>query len=787
MLGISEVKQTDQAAPAAAKAAGLKELAALAVITTATLVAYSPVMFDFFNGDDFVHLTWLTQAVQHPELVLRNFHTSWLDGTTTKFYRPLISVFMFTDYIAWGVNGLGFRLTNIAFHLASAIFLYLVSKDLQRKVSGSASNIFALTACALFALYPMHPEAVSWITGRVDSIVTAFCLASIWFYMRWRAGAKWGLPASLAAMTLGLLSKEMAITIPAVLVSYEVCFEARGRNLLMNGLRALAATASFWALLAAYFVVRRLALGTFVGGYDNSLFFIADLKVFVLGWLHALKMFIVPINKSLIGTHSLLYKTWEVLAAVSGALVALLFIRDGKYRSLAAFTLLWLALCLAPVYKLFAIGDDLQGARLAYLATAPLCMLFALAFSDRPFPKFPFRATLAALFCCLAAVVLWINNQPWRQAGEQNNAIRSGLDQLYAGIAGDPQVLFVGLPDQINGAYTCRNSLDGMTKSPQMHRDVKNCLAINPYEPIFPFGFLKESIVASREKIHLFRWDSNLQKFQKIAVPTSQSAADERRFSGANLAQMLSPGANVLVQTTSEAARISTQAKPGYVDISLPSLSCWTTDVIALVVDQDNPAPADLNLLYTTKFEPEFELKRRTLGRVPGQTSSETVLFALRGLPDWSLGQEFHKMRLFVPANFTFGLKEFNLVNAHEVMPRIEFENSGYLGSKGYMHLSDSEPSRQITVDATALAEASRWQLEITRVNLLFEEQNTTKYSSVKWKTIDGEPGKLRGAVRLNHKDFPSAGMYEIRAWALGADGAPVGLCSDHVVLSVDN
>src|SRR5438128_1812755 len=49
-------------------------------IVLATVAAYFQVLSNFFHGDDFVHLTWLTGAVKEPELIWRNFHSSWLDG-----------------------------------------------------------------------------------------------------------------------------------------------------------------------------------------------------------------------------------------------------------------------------------------------------------------------------------------------------------------------------------------------------------------------------------------------------------------------------------------------------------------------------------------------------------------------------------------------------------------------------------------------------------------------------------------------------------------------------------
>src|SRR3990167_7438096 len=108
----------------------MKVTLSLVFVLAATLVAYSPVLFNFFNGDDFVHLTWLNDAIANPELIWRNFHSSWLDGTTTRFYRPLISVFMVSDYLIWGANGLGFRITNLLCHGVSTIFIFLIVSHL---------------------------------------------------------------------------------------------------------------------------------------------------------------------------------------------------------------------------------------------------------------------------------------------------------------------------------------------------------------------------------------------------------------------------------------------------------------------------------------------------------------------------------------------------------------------------------------------------------------------------------------------------------------------------------
>lgn len=804
-LPSDKVAQTSQALSQASKGSR-KTLLCLSLIAVATLAAYSPVLFDFFNGDDFVHLTWLAQAIHHPELIWRNFYTSWLDGTTTKFYRPLISVFMVTDYLTWGVNGLGFRLTNIAFHLTASAFIYFIvakligSDDANTKSEESTDakptkagvSLWALFSSALFALYPLHPEAVAWITGRVDSIVTAFCTAAVYFYIDWRQSKKsFALCLSIAAMILGLLSKEMAITLPAVFLWVEMVYGARWTNapggLISLAKRCIISTLPFWILLAAYFVLRLFALGTFVGGYDDSLFFISDKREFIAGWLRALTTLFVPLNRNLMGSHHIVSKLWPALLAVSAALLGTNLVRSMDVRRHALFLLGWFALCLIPVYKLFNIAPDLQGSRLAYLATVPLCMLLALCvypMSKSIKIKFYLLAQYATAICLtlLSALVLWCNNQPWAAAGVETNKIRQELRSLYGHMEGDPQTLFLGLPDQIDGAYTSRNALDGMTKFPQLQRDIRNCLMINSFEPIFPFGFIKESIAQNNKEIKIFRWDEQQSKFIPVSVDNSVRLTNA--WSGSALKEVLSvPEQKTTPKLLFEngEAKIETENGSGLVELDLGKFPCFSTDFISVHAKAEGQAlSSGLDLLYSNDMYPNFELKRRSHSKFP---NGQQAIFALRGLPEWALGGQTGKFRLLIPPHSKLALTSVNIMPSDLVSPKISFPNSGYLGTKGYLHLGKDQDKQTIHVSTQNMGEAARTELEITRANLLFEDQNCQSKSRVLWRTLP--VNAKEGDCTLEYKNFPTPGIYEIRAWSLRPDGSIYGVASDHIVLSV--
>jgi hypothetical protein len=727
------------------------ETAVLALVVFATVIAYSPVLFNFFAGDDFVHLTWLRHAVHQPELILKNFYSSWLDGTTTKFYRPLISVFMVTDYVVGQGNGIAFHLTNLLFHLSSTLLLFGIVRQVQRQLTNTRDDVVALTAAAIFSLYPLHPEAVSWITGRVDSIVTTFCLGSLWTYFRWRETTKpaW-LGLSLVSLVLGLLSKEMAITVPAVIVGFEI---------LAPNLRParLLKTIPYWLVLAGYFVVRRLALGTFVGGYDDSLLFIANVKEFALNWLHAVRMFLIPINKELLGSHNLLTKTWEALIAVAAVLGVIRFACKPESRRPMLFAIGWLVCSLLPVYKLFAIADDLQGSRLAYLATVPLSMLLAYALCATR------RVYLPIAFCSVAAVILFINNMPWRQAGLEANAIRASLQQIYTPETGDPQTLLIGMPDHYKGAYIARNAIWGMTKYPQMRGDIWNCLTLNEFEPVHPFGFLKASLAENKDKVRVFKWDNKAQTFVPLHILSGTPTTTNVPFDNRQLEQ---------------------KARPELV-LTPQNVSCWDTDFVRVDLDllNDVPTQTGAELLYANDISPEFQLGKRTHAEfIPGQ-KHQTLTFALRSLPEWSFGNAQPRLKLMLPPKCNAHINSITIIPASELIPQINFNNAGYMGTKGYMHLGKDALTRELSIDASSIANAASTEVEITRANLLFEQQNASKYSTF---AREHTAAPLKGTYTLRKTDFTSPGIYELRVWAKDNQNRLLGLSSDHIVLSVD-
>ena len=145
-------------------------------------------------------------------------------GAPTDFYRPLQTVTYLLDYQAWGLNPIGYHLTNIILHLANATLFYLLIFRVTRRV------VTAFAASSLFAVHPVHTQAVTYISGRADLLAVAFLLIGLLSHDHaYKATGKHrqiGCHLLVGVyFLLALLSKELALLFPCFLVAYDLCFE----------------------------------------------------------------------------------------------------------------------------------------------------------------------------------------------------------------------------------------------------------------------------------------------------------------------------------------------------------------------------------------------------------------------------------------------------------------------------------------------------------------------------------------------------------------------------------
>src|SRR3989454_383417 len=158
-------------------------------------------------------------------------HLRWMWTTHLGHYIPLTWMTLGLDYLLWGMNPLGYHLTNLLLHAANAVvFFFVVRRLLTRALPGPSERGHALAVAAgvaalVFAIHPLRVESVAWATERRDVLSGLFYLLTILVYLRDRERGERGRGwywLSVAVFVCALLSKSMVVNLPVVLMILDV-------------------------------------------------------------------------------------------------------------------------------------------------------------------------------------------------------------------------------------------------------------------------------------------------------------------------------------------------------------------------------------------------------------------------------------------------------------------------------------------------------------------------------------------------------------------------------------
>lgn len=212
-----------------------KEHAAFLLLAVAglglTLFVYWPGMQGGFYFDD------LPNIVQVLPLHWTEFSWEALKGLLdygTLSTRVLANLSFAINHLFGGLNPSGYHWTNLIIHLLVGMSLFWVATLLAKEqcatdISASRIRLYAAAAVILFLVHPLNIQAVTYVVQRMTSLSTLFVLLAFGCYLQGRRQSSLKLSTiwlltSLVCWVMGLLCKEIAITLPLVLVLYELCF-----------------------------------------------------------------------------------------------------------------------------------------------------------------------------------------------------------------------------------------------------------------------------------------------------------------------------------------------------------------------------------------------------------------------------------------------------------------------------------------------------------------------------------------------------------------------------------
>jgi tetratricopeptide (TPR) repeat protein len=189
------------------------------LLALVTVLVYSPVRhaaFVVFDDPDYV-------ANSHVQAGLTWAGVRWAFTTwQASNWHPLTWLSHMADASLFGPNPGAQHLVNVLFHTANALLLFLLLFRTTGKLWPAAA------AAALFAWHPLHVESVAWVSERKDVLSTFFGLLALMAYSKspkskvqgpqsriWHAWA-------LGLFALGLMAKPMLVTLPFVMLLWDI-------------------------------------------------------------------------------------------------------------------------------------------------------------------------------------------------------------------------------------------------------------------------------------------------------------------------------------------------------------------------------------------------------------------------------------------------------------------------------------------------------------------------------------------------------------------------------------
>jgi protein O-mannosyl-transferase len=316
----------------------------LLILTGILFLIYANGLNTPFQSDDERHV------ILNPNINNPAFYFS----PTYITYRH-INNFTFAMNYQWGhQDPFGYHLFNLLLHICTVILVFSVTnltiKNATEWGKEAALKIAAITAL-LFGLHPIQTETITYISGRPGGLAAVFYFFSLLMFVL--SGLKKSkIPSfiyyilSLLTFFMAVLSKEIAVTLPVILLLYDICF-MRGENwkkfrsrlgfyILFPVLAILAYYQSHYAFTAMGDLLKKIHLSLILVQLDI-------LK-------HPLKLFLFPINL----TFEYDFRAqvmWGSLLVSLFMLATILFLVIKKFylkSSILSFSCLWFLITLAP-------------------------------------------------------------------------------------------------------------------------------------------------------------------------------------------------------------------------------------------------------------------------------------------------------------------------------------------------------------------------------------------------------------------------------------------------------
>ncbi len=308
-------------------------------------------------------------------------------------YRPLTLVLFALVYQLFGASTFVFHLLTVLLFASVCLLLYHTLRLLLTPRGEGFANLVAWMAAVLFAVHPIHIEAVANIKGSDESVTLLGSLGALWLTLRaYDTGRVLWSALAAGVFFLGCLAKENAATF-VVIIPLALWFFRQGDmgKLIRHSLPV-------WGAFLVFFILRGMVMGWKFGAPVADLMNNPFLKISGNAWVpfsfgERLATIVYTLGKYvqlLFVPHPLTHdyyprhidimhfgKPGVLLSLVLYAGLIAIAVRGMARRSIASFGIWFYLLALSIVSNLvFPVGTNM-GERFAFMPSVGFCLVMA--------------------------------------------------------------------------------------------------------------------------------------------------------------------------------------------------------------------------------------------------------------------------------------------------------------------------------------------------------------------------------------------------------------------------
>jgi len=364
---------------------------ALAILLGLSIVVYLNSLNGAFVSDD------ITSIIKNPLIIqpLKNISSRGLAGFTMSINYHLVQFRPFA-----------YHLTNLLVHIGIVILVYFFLLEIT-------SQEISLIAAAIFAVHPIHTEAVSWISGRAYILGSLFLIVSLYLYILANKKEKffyYFYLCSLICFFAAQLTEVKSVVFLGVIGLYEYCFgnlTKRWQKLIPY----LGMTLLFMALLFRPFQSR---VATENPEYAGGVELMNPLHQIPIALSYYLQLFVWPMNLTLyhedisVSVANYLVRVVVILVLI-GSLIYFFLKKEKLLLFGLALFIITLAPTMLPVRIAWVVAE-----RYIYFGSLGLCLVTAWLLV-KALKKYPHALLgVVGILLVLLSVRTIFRNQDWR-------------------------------------------------------------------------------------------------------------------------------------------------------------------------------------------------------------------------------------------------------------------------------------------------------------------------------------------------------------------------------------